>query len=81
MKDAGIRGGVGGQLDGRQGEDEGEQVEKDVSRVGKERQGISPDTTDHLGHQSQSGQDDGILEPAGDAFVEMEFGVHGSPAI
>ena len=47
------RGGVGGELDGRQGQEEGKKVEEDVGRIGKERQGVGPDPAGHLGDEGE----------------------------
>jgi hypothetical protein len=73
---AGVRSGKGGQLDCRQGEDEGEKVEEDMGRVGEKGQGVGPYPPGNLGQESQGSQGDCIFEAACYAFVQVYFAVH-----
>ena len=73
---AGIAGREPGQADRDKREHQGEKVEEDMSRIGKERQGVGPESSDNFGHQRQRGEGNGVFEAAGDAFVKVNFSVH-----
>jgi hypothetical protein len=71
-----IGGRIRGKLDGDHRQDQREQVEKNVRRIGQQCKRIGPDAADYLRDQSKHCYCNGIFEAVRYALVEMHFGFH-----